>query len=67
MVSTVHTAVVTLGVTIASSIGGITISAGYGLVSPLWVGAVLALLGLLTLLPYVREIFRNSATTVLRK
>ena len=67
MVSTVHTAVVTLGVTVASSIGGITINAGYGLVSPLWVGAVLALLGLLTLLPYVREIFRNSATNDAQK
>ncbi|MEK3686491.1 MFS transporter [Paenibacillus sp. FSL R10-2736] len=67
MVSTVHTAVVTLGVTMASSIGGLTISAGYGLVSPLWVGAVLALLGLLTLLPYVREIFRNSATNGAQK
>jgi hypothetical protein len=32
--------------------GGLTIDAGYGLVSPLWVGALLASLGLLSLLPF---------------
>lgn len=43
-----------LGVVVGSSTGGMTIDAGLGLASPLWVGAFLALLGLLSLLPAVR-------------
>lgn len=51
LVNTVHTAIITLGVATGSSVGGIFIDAGYGLSSPLWIGAGLAALGLLTLIP----------------
>lgn len=53
MVNTVHTSFITLGVVIGSSLGGIGISSGYGLVSPLWVGACLAVIGLLSMVPYL--------------
>ncbi|UHA73442.1 MFS transporter [Paenibacillus sp. 481] len=55
MVNTVHTSCITFGVVIGSSFGGIGISAGYGFASPLWVGACLAALGLLSLVPYLRK------------
>ncbi|MFM9370097.1 MFS transporter [Streptomyces sp. Da 82-17] len=50
LVNTVHTSFITLGVIVGSSVGGLLIGA-YGLRSPLWLGAGLALLGLLSLLP----------------
>ncbi|MEU8891782.1 MFS transporter [Streptomyces sp. NPDC048442] len=49
-VNTVHSSFITLGIIIGSSVGGLTIGA-WGLRSPLWLGAVLAALGLLTLVP----------------
>ncbi|MGW7411879.1 MFS transporter [Streptomyces sp. NPDC054863] len=49
-VNTVHSSFITLGVMIGSSVGGLAIGA-WGLRSPLWLGAVLAALGLLTLAP----------------
>ncbi|ALC85170.1 MFS transporter [Bacillus sp. FJAT-22090] len=52
MINTVHSSFITLGVVIGSSLGGVAISGGYGLHSPLWIGAILAALGLLSLLPY---------------
>ncbi|RAW12942.1 MFS transporter [Paenibacillus taichungensis] len=58
MVNTVHTAIVTFGVVVGSSVGGLAISAGYGLVAPIWVGVVLALVGVISLLPYMRGSFK---------
>ncbi|MFE6073855.1 MFS transporter [Paenibacillus sp. NPDC057886] len=58
MVNTVHTAIVTFGVVVGSSVGGLAISAGYGLVAPIWVGVVLALVGVLSLFPYMRGTFK---------
>ncbi|KOO51699.1 MFS transporter [Viridibacillus arvi] len=58
MVNTVHTSFITLGIVIGSSFGGIVINKGYGFASPLWVGACLATLGLLSLIPYLRK--RNT-------
>jgi len=55
LVTTVHGSVISLGIVIGSSIGGLTIDAGFGLASPLWVGALLAILGLITLIPYLRH------------
>ncbi|MGM1049746.1 MAG: MFS transporter [Bacillota bacterium] len=55
MVNTVHTSFITLGIVIGSSVGGIGISAGYGFVSPLWLGACLATLGFISLIPYLRK------------
>lgn len=53
LVNTVHTSVINVGLGAGAWIGGLGISAGYGLLSPLWVGAALAVLGLLSLLPYL--------------
>lgn len=55
LVTTVHGSVISLGIVVGSSIGGLTIDAGYGLESPLWVGFILAILGLLSLLPYLQQ------------
>ncbi|MCP3776024.1 MFS transporter [Paenibacillus sp. MZ04-78.2] len=55
LVATVHASVISLGIVIGSSIGGLTIDAGYGLRSPLWVGFILAMLGLVSLLPYFKK------------
>lgn len=54
LVTTVHGSVISLGVVVGSSVGGMAMDAGFGLASPLWVGAFLAVLGLLSLLPAVR-------------
>ncbi|QYR19247.1 MFS transporter [Paenibacillus sp. sptzw28] len=57
LVTTVHGSVISLGVVVGSVIGGLTIDAGYGLISPLWVGSIMAVIGLFSLLPFLR---RNS-------
>ncbi|MCP3803005.1 MFS transporter [Allokutzneria sp. A3M-2-11 16] len=49
LVNTVHTAVISLGIGLGSWAGGLGISAGLSLTSPLWVGVVFAVLGLLSL------------------
>ncbi|WP_306475056.1 MFS transporter [Pseudomonas sp. ICMP 561] len=49
LVNTLHTSVITAGLAFGSWAGGTAIDAGYGLRAPLWVGAALALLGLLSL------------------
>ncbi|WP_077324131.1 MFS transporter [Virgibacillus siamensis] len=66
LVNTIHTSVINLGIVIGSAIGGLTIDAGYGLVSPLWVGALLAILGLLSLLPFLRGKSRAQHTSNIR-
>ncbi|KKI92794.1 MFS transporter [Bacillus sp. SA1-12] len=66
LVTTVHGSVISLGIVIGSAIGGLTIDAGYGLVSPLWVGAVLAILGLLSLLPILRGKSKAQHTSTIR-
>ncbi|WP_329258600.1 MFS transporter [Actinoallomurus sp. NBC_01490] len=50
LVNTVHSSFITLGVIIGSSAGGVAIDT-FGLRAPLWLGAALAFLGILTLLP----------------
>lgn len=49
LVNTLHTSVITAGLAFGSWAGGSVIDAGYGLRAPLWVGAGMALLGLLSL------------------
>lgn len=51
LVNTVHTSCITMGVVIGAWAGGLGISAGHGLRAPLWIGAVMAVAGFLTLLP----------------
>lgn len=55
LVNAVHTSVINIGLGGGSYLGGLAITSGLGFRSPLWVGMVLALLGLLTILPYVRR------------
>ncbi|VBB11099.1 MFS transporter [Burkholderia stabilis] len=53
LVNTVHTSVINIGLGMGAWLGGLGIGAGYGLRSPLWVGVVLGVLGLASLLPYL--------------
>ncbi|KON68858.1 MFS transporter [Peribacillus butanolivorans] len=55
MINTVNSSFITLGIVIGSSLGGLGISKGYGFVSPLWIGACLAILGVISLLPYLHK------------
>ncbi|MFF3068107.1 MFS transporter [Kitasatospora sp. NPDC057904] len=57
LVNTVHTSFITLGVVVGSWVGGIGVS-HWGLRAPLWTGAAMAVLGLLTLVP---ELLRRTA------
>ena len=52
MVNAVHTAVINIGLGGGSYLGGMAITAGFGYSSALWIGAFLAFLGLLSVLPY---------------
>lgn len=55
LVNTVHSSIINLGLAVGAWAGGLAISRGYGLLSPLWVGVALAILGLLSLIPYLRR------------
>ncbi|GJI99944.1 MFS transporter [Duganella rhizosphaerae] len=55
LVNTIHTSVINIGLGAGSWIGGLGIAAGHGMRSPLWVGVALAVLALLSLLPYVGQ------------
>lgn len=50
LVNTVHSSFITLGVIVGSSVGGLVINS-FGMRAPLWLGAVLAAIGLGTLVP----------------
>lgn len=55
MVNAVHTSVINIGLGGGSYIGGLAITNGYGLRSGLWIGAVLAIFALVSILPYLRH------------
>lgn len=55
LVNAVHTSVINIGLGGGSYLGGMAISAGYGYSSALWIGAALAVVGLLSVMPYVRR------------
>ena len=61
MVNAVHTSVINIGLGGGSYIGGLAIMNGYGLRSGLWIGAVLAVLALVSILPYVHDRQRGWA------
>jgi len=54
LVNTMHSSVITGGLAFGAWAGGAAIDAGYGLESPLWVGLILALAGLISVLPFLR-------------
>lgn len=60
LVNTMHTAVINIGLMSGSWLGGVGISQGWGLRSPLWVGTVLAVAGVLAVLPYALRRSRAS-------
>ncbi|KSG99730.1 MFS transporter [Pseudomonas aeruginosa] len=60
LVNTVHTSVINIGLGVGAWVGGLGIAAGYGVRSPLWVGVTLAILGLLSLLPYLGNSRRDT-------
>lgn len=62
LVNTVHSSFITLGVVIGSSVGGLGIDT-YGLRAPLWLGAILAVLALITLIPDLGQLRRRVTTT----
>ncbi|MNN13552.1 Purine efflux pump PbuE [compost metagenome] len=53
LVNTVHTSVINIGLGMGTWLGGLGIGAGFGLRSPLWGGVLLAVLGLISLMPYL--------------
>ncbi|MFE9355205.1 MFS transporter [Streptomyces olivaceoviridis] len=57
LVNTVHSSFITLGIILGSSIGAVVLDA-WGLRAPLWLGVIMALLGLATVLP---DLARSSA------
>ncbi|WP_066936022.1 MFS transporter [Streptomyces sp. NBRC 110611] len=59
LVNTVHSSFITLGVTVGSSVGGLTIDS-VGLRGPLWLGAGLAVIGIGTLIP---DLLRGRSRT----
>ncbi|MFC8126523.1 MFS transporter [Streptomyces sp. NPDC057302] len=59
LVNTVHSSFITLGIIIATSVGGPAIDT-FGLRAPLWIGAALAALGLLTLVPDLKRLRKRD-------
>lgn len=55
LVNAVHTSVINIGLGGGTFLSGMAISAGYEFRIALWVGAGLAVLGLLSILPYLRR------------
>ena len=55
LVNTVHTSFINIGLAVGTWLGGLTIAFGYGVLSPLWVGSTLAILGIVTLLPFIKR------------
>ncbi|NRR29324.1 MFS transporter [Oxalobacteraceae bacterium] len=62
LVNTIHTSVINIGLGAGSWAGGLGIAAGYGLRSPLWVAVALAILGLISLLPYLGQKSDDSSS-----
>lgn len=61
LVNTLHASVITGGLALGTWMGGMGIDRGYGLRAPLWIGAALAALGLLSLMPHWKRQRRRIA------
>lgn len=60
LVNSVHASFITLGIVVATSVGGVAIDA-YGLRAPLWLGLALALAGIASLVPDLTARRRSAA------
>jgi MFS transporter, DHA1 family, inner membrane transport protein len=63
LVNTIHGSFITGGIIVSSAVGGLAID-GFGLRAPLWIGAGLALLGFLTLVPDIARATRRADAPV---
>jgi len=63
LVNTVHASVINIGLFAGSALGGLGISLDFGMRSPLWVGAGLAVVGVLSVVPLVLK-ERSGTETV---
>jgi DHA1 family inner membrane transport protein len=63
LVNTIHGSFITGGIIVSSAVGGLAID-GFGLRAPLWIGAGLALLGFLTLVPDIARATRRADAAV---
>ncbi|MGY0022067.1 MFS transporter [Streptomyces sp. YJ-C3] len=61
LVNSVHASFITLGIVVATSVGGVAIDA-YGLRAPLWLGLALALVGIASLVPDLTERKKRAVT-----
>ena len=60
LVNTMHASIINIGLGSGTWLGGMGIALGYGLHTPLWIGAGLAVAGLVSLAPYI---MKNRFTT----
>ena len=63
LVNAVNTATINVGIGVGPWIAGLGISAGGGYRSPLWIGALLAACGLVSVLPFLRKETPKTAAT----
>lgn len=54
-VNAFHAIIVNMGISLGSYLGGIGIEHGFGLISPLWFGVIIALIGAMSVVPYLRS------------
>src|SRR5690606_8294969 len=64
LVNTVHASVINIGLFAGSALGGLGISLDFGMRAPLWVGAGLAVVGVLSVVPLVWR--RTSSTNAVK-
>ncbi len=62
LVNTVHASVINIGLFAGSALGGVGISLDFGMRSPLWVGAGLASIGVLSVVPLIWRARRRTET-----
>lgn len=54
-VNAFHAIVVNIGISLGSYLGGFGIEHGFGLISPLWLGFIIAIIGAISVVPYLRS------------
>lgn len=54
-VNAFHAIVINMGISLGSYLGGFGIEHGFGLISPLWLGFIIAIIGAISVAPYLRS------------